>query len=71
MGSSVNLRPLLVRARMPDSCRSCRQDEEDIDVEEGETGRLSRMLMHLAPREVAACPNAGFTGEHLLCEGNR
>jgi len=28
------------------------EDEEDIDVEEGETGRLSRMLMHLAPREV-------------------
>ncbi|CAE7618617.1 cya1, partial [Symbiodinium necroappetens] len=28
------------------------EDEEENDVEEGETGRLSRMLMHVAPREV-------------------
>ncbi|CAE7226607.1 cyaB, partial [Symbiodinium sp. KB8] len=28
------------------------EDAEENDVEEGETGRLSRMLMHVAPREV-------------------
>ena len=48
-------------AHMPHKWPSKVYHEEELDEEEPEPSRLSRILQHMTPREVAACLNEAIT----------